>query len=335
MHTNTLKSLPLPIKNPQGVVISNTLYVGGGFTTSASKDAEVFVYQDSTDSWTSLPHFEKRLKTSALTCIGNKLVLLGGKEDMPSSDKGWGFATSNRVMVWDTEKNIWETPLPSMISPRVSPVVVSHNNYLIVAGGSPGNLDYRAELIDTSASTPRWVYSSNLPLVCNQKTSTVVSNTWYLLDTDKGDIYHMDMDTYISQSLNTPPGVESDHALKWSKLSHKPSEDVIPFRISTFGLQLVVFVREHGKTVMYLLEEDETWSVVIGQYLPITIDSALVMSRDSADALLVLGGESSAGYSSKAYEVTIKTMEEIQETKKGQRLKIRRPTATVFDMWTN
>ena len=307
------------MKSPQGTFVGNTLFISTGYTASSSISA----FDYSSNSWMSLPPLSKDLKSPAMTCMGNKLILLGGKEDQRKRSPIWGLTNTNRVQVWDLEKKSWESSLPCMLAPRVSPVVVRHSSYIIVAGGSPGNLDYRAELLDTSASPMHWMYSPNLPLPCRQNTSAVVGNTWYMLDTSNGIIYYIDLEVYIKQTLllkgDIPSVTTSTGKLGWHQLAHK-SSSTVPFKIASLGSQLAAFTEVNGKISMYLLQDDDSWSHVRGQAIPLTLSSALLLEKDNC--LWLLGGEHSAGYSDKTYTISLVTQDSLKEVKKRKSVKI-------------
>ncbi len=309
------------MKAPQGVFIGDSLFIGSGYTSSLDGSTNIYTCTDSSDSWTTLPPLSRELKLPALTSLGNKLVILGGKEPKPNF---WGSTCTNRVEVWDTEKRTWEeSSMPPMIAPRVSPVVVRHDSHIIVAGGNPGVLDFRAELLDTSASPMRWLQCPNLPLQCNSKTSAVVGNRWYLLDLSKGDILYTELDCYVDQTLCDQKVTSGRRAndLKWEKVPKKPSEDAIPFQLTAFGTHLIAFTNVRGKLFLHLLQDDSEWLVVGGHGLPLTISSAaLILSREEDDALLVLGGENSAEYSNKSYKVSFTTSTKLKEIKKKWRV---------------
>ena len=295
---------------------------------SSKTDAAIYAYSESSDSWVTLPPLSRALKSSSLTTIGKKLVLLGGKESQPKPGRvfKWEFSSTNRVASWDVETQSWESSLPSMIVPRVSPVVVRHDGYIIAAGGSKGSLDYRAELLDISSSPMHWVCSPNLPLPCYRNTSAVVGGMWYLLDSLKGDVLFIRLDTYVQQTLllkgSMPSNIMSTSASGWRKLAHKPSSAAVPFKIANLGSHLVAFSDVNGKLSLHMLQEDGTWSTIGGQQLPPSLASALVLSRGAAedDVLLVLGGENSVGFSDKTYKLSLKTQTELKENKRKQRV---------------
>ena len=327
------------MKNPQSVFVEDTLFVGGGYTESLT-DSDIFSNRGSIESWITLPPLSYAPQLPAFVTFGKKLILLGGKGSGEKDDQHWGYKPTNKVSVWNLENRSWEFTLPPMTTPRVSPVAFTYGCYIIAAGGSRGTLDYQAELLDTTdSSCMHWVCGPSLPVAaCHQNLSAVANGKWYLLDRILGDIFYVDVDAYIKQTLlmqsssSEPLGKE----LKWEKVPHKPTSlgsTVVPFRITSFKSQLAALAETHGKPVMYLLQEDYTWLMVVGQLLPVTASSANLLSKDSEGSMLMLGGETSTGFSSKIYEVSI-TTQEMNEIRWGERVRVRRPTATVLEMWS-
>lgn len=311
------------MKNPQGVFINDTLYLGGGFTGTTKTDTVIYSYNFTSDfrAWVLLPPPPEMLKWSALATFRNKLVLLGGKE----ISRTWQKIYTNKVAVWDVKTQVWDGSIPPMNVPRMSPVVINHSGCLIVAGGKKGSLDYQAEVLDTTATTLHWVCSPTLPLPCHKHTSTVAGSVWYLVDQLKGDVLYMDISAYVKQTISNTTRVhqsrDSSTSCGWKKLVNSPP--AIPFKISSVNSQLVAFSDNQGRLSLHMLQEDGIWSRVTGHQLPLILSTALVLNSEvECSVLLVLGGENSQGYSDKTHKLTLVSQAELREMKKNRHARI-------------
>jgi len=177
---NRWKPLPTPMKCPQGVLVGDSFYVGGGYTNSLKTDSTIYSYQLSSCSWVSLPTPPDSPKCSTLAKFENKLVLVGGRVLKPRHDgnSGTQLVYSKEVIMWDTEKKKWEVTA-SMKVARAFPVVVSHGGHILVGGGKHQQpIDLGTEILDPT--TGKWTLGPDLPAVCNPKHSAVVEGKWYI-----------------------------------------------------------------------------------------------------------------------------------------------------------
>ena len=156
----------------QAVVIGDNVYVGGGYSTTGSKEATMMVYSLHIESWRTLPPYE--IWRFGMAAVNKQLVLVGGCNNTSN-----GMAT-NVLGVWDEESQIWTHPLPEMPTSRYSPSAISYHNWLIVAGGKDkrGSRSKKVELLDTLSG--QWYEGSPLPNVCSGMSSAINGNMWYL-----------------------------------------------------------------------------------------------------------------------------------------------------------
>jgi len=310
------KSLPIPMKLPQGVVIGDSLFIGGGYTKFLGDNFKLYMYKNSLGSWVSLPPPPYvTTKLSGLASFENKLVVMGGKEmRLTPGDSGREYVHSNQVSTWNLEEECWESTLPAMSVGRVLPVVFAHGSYLIAGGGHRGVLEPQVEILDSN--TMQWKQGPDLPIQCHQKNSVVVQGTWYLLEECIGVIYYTEIETYIKYAFaKLSENTGTVFPAKWLKLPKLTfsQDNKKPFRLASLGSQLVACTEIHKRSVMYLLQHDNTWSMVIGQIFPLITPTALVLSIK--DTLLVMGGKKKSVFSDIAYQVTI-----IQEQAKDEQM---------------
>jgi hypothetical protein len=306
--------MPVATKNAVGLYHKEELLIGGGYTGSSRDDAIVHTYDPKFNIWNSLP--PAPLKWSALASLGDKIVLIGGKEvGKPKA------SYSNKLAVLDEQRKEWKFLDPPMYTARMSPVVHAHDGYLIVAGGSKGSLDYNMEIFDLRAR--KWTVASPLPHKCLRNTSTTIDGVWYLLNEDSGLIHCADMATIIqyhvsgssqrstaTSSQNTgmqrppvpkrgvPPllKVTSEELLVipnhmiWRPLETQPPAR--PFRITTIEGHLLALSLAKGAVSAHAYMEG-SWQY-IGK-LPFTVSTASV-AIDSLGQLFLFGGVGGCGH---------------------------------------
>lgn len=307
--------MPVAMKNAVGLYHKDELLIGGGYTGSSRDDAMVHTYDPNFNIWNTLP--PAPLKWSALASLGDKIVLIGGKEvGKPKVNY------SNKLAVLDEERKEWKFLDPPMYTARMSPVVHTHDGYLIVAGGSKGSLDYNMEIFDLRAR--RWTVASPLPYKCLRNTSTTIDGVWYLLNEDSGLIHCAEMATIIQHHISdsrprsattgsamqrppvpkrgVPPllKVTSEELLIipnheiWRPLETQPPTR--PFRITTTKGHLLALSLAKGAVSAHAYM-DGLWQYV-GK-LPFMVSTASV-AVDSLGQLFLFGGEGGCGrYSNK------------------------------------
>ena len=305
--------MPVAMKNAVGLYHKDELLIGGGYTGSSQNDATVHTYDSNFDIWSSLP--PAPLKWSALASLEDKVLLIGGKEvGKPRA------SYTNKLAVLDEGAKEWKFFNPPMQVARMSPVVHSHDGYLIVAGGSKGSLDYNVEIFDPA--TRRWTVGSPLPYKCFKHTSTTIDGVWYLLNEDSGQIYCADMPTIIQhtcgssqKSMKSPlvseisvpvhNEVVSDELtmlnhVTWKSIETQPPSK--PFRITSMEGHLLALSLVKGAVSAHAYM-DGSWQY-IGK-LPFTASTASI-AADSLGQLFLFGGEGGCGqYSCKVFKASL------------------------------
>ena len=324
LQWRSLADLPVARKNAVGLYYKDKLLVAGGYTGRSQDDAAVHTYDPNFDIWSPLP--SAPLKWSSLAAFEDKVLLIGGKE-VGKPRAGY----TNQLAVLDEGQKEWRTFYPPMQFARMSPVVHTHNGYLIVAGGSKGSLDYSFEIFDSR--TRKWTVASPLPHKCFRNTSTIVDGVWYLLREDSGQIYCVDVSTVIQHtyfsshksanaygsldstawtplaSENGVPvhddqvGVSCDaqNNVTWKRIGVQPP--LRPFRITSLEGHLLALSLTKGAVSAHIYV-DESWQHV-GK-LPFLVSTASVARADSLGQLFLFGGEGGCGhYSRKAFKASL------------------------------
>ena len=208
--------LPVITWDTQAVWLRDKIYIGGGRTsrTSSEDAAKLYSYSPSKHKWGAVSNHPVYL--FALTTYQFHLVLVGGVE---SSD---GSITNK---LWTLHENDeWKNVLPPMTIERACASAVSHEEHLLVAGGtcdvySPDPLD-SVEVYD--GNTGQWATAQPLPQPSWFMKSAVLNESWYLLGGYEQDeeVYFASLDLLIA-SYEASEALEASSV--WSKLPDVPS----------------------------------------------------------------------------------------------------------------
>ena len=162
--------LPWGMEYPHCVMVEEKLYIGGGY----SDDAHT-VCQYESDQWVRLGRYQY-WRYFAMAAVKKKLTLVGGRD--PST------GVTNEIAVWERKgvSHQWTHPYPPMPTPRHSPAVATHNQWLVVAGGvgdGYGNVLAAVDLLNTD--TRQWLSTTPLPVKCGHVTTAIVQDELYLV----------------------------------------------------------------------------------------------------------------------------------------------------------
>ena len=147
-----LADLPVPLVDSYVAVQHHKIYVTGD---SPVKDAlhQVYVYDINTDQWGQLPPSGHYYGIPHI--IGRKLVIVGGR--LSATKK-----RTNKVSTFDEDSQTWTSYYPDLLSVRSKLVVVSHLEYVIVAGGSkPTAEDDDTRVIQDDIEIFNWIENSH------------------------------------------------------------------------------------------------------------------------------------------------------------------------------
>ena len=143
-----LADLPAPLYRAYVAVHGHKIYVSGGISPVEIAKDQVYVYNINIDQWSQLPpsgHYN-----GVAHIIGDKLAIIGGRL----------FATkqrTNKVSTFDDGTQTWISYYPDLLSSRSMPGVVSHQEYVIVAGGRPRG----ADTIQDDIEVLNWIENSH------------------------------------------------------------------------------------------------------------------------------------------------------------------------------
>ena len=152
-------------------MVEEKLYIGGGYAYSDDDARTVWQYES--DQWVRLERYQ--CWWFAMAAVKKKLTLVGGRD--PST-----WRVTNEIAVWERKgvSHQWTHPYPPMPTPRRSPAVATHNQWLVVAGGVSGGNDLAAvDLLNTD--TRQWLSTTPLPVKCSHVTTAIVQDQLYLV----------------------------------------------------------------------------------------------------------------------------------------------------------
>ena len=215
--------------NPCLVVANGNVYCGGGYADSPDDKEKVSVYSFYKYKWRVLVQYDYHYFSMLLH--NSRLVLVGGCGKP-------GHTKTNILSVWDFTHNQLQCDIyPPMKTACSSPSVVSHNQWIVAAGGYE-NETYtaRVEILNTVALQWYQAVSSPLPGPRNGITTAVIGATCYLLGgygLHKGmatkEVSYINLDLLIGQVLSEHNSDQTTASLSlWKTLSAN-----IPLKWST------------------------------------------------------------------------------------------------------
>ena len=169
-----LADLPTPLYGAYVAVHGHKIYVTGGNSPVVIAKHQVYVYNINTDQWGQLPPSGHYYGVPHI--IGGKLVIIGG---YLSATDNW----TNEVSTFDDGAQTWMSYYPDLLSIRNLPGVVSHQEYVIVAGGSPRGTDTTQDDIEVLnwMENSRWRRASiKLPVPMYEFTP-IISDDYLLI----------------------------------------------------------------------------------------------------------------------------------------------------------
>ena len=174
----------------------------------------VYVYDINNNQWDRLP--PPGQSQGVLEIINSKLTVIGG----------WDNTTKKRTNKVTTYNNSWSNEYPNLLKARVRPGVLTHLDYVIVAGGGLDDNTYSddIELLNSKQSS-HWVIARIKLLEAMRLPSLTISNdTLYIVGyarangTRANAAYEVSVDMVISSAAQ----LTSNQTAHWTKLPSAP-----------------------------------------------------------------------------------------------------------------
>ena len=125
-----LANLPAKLFSPYVAMQDQIIYVAGHHSPVAEAEEQVYAYDISTDHWSQLSTPGQYYSIPQI--IGGRLSIIGGR--LSDTRK-----ITNKVVTFNKATNKWISYHPNLLSARSKPGVVTHQEYVIVAGGATGD----------------------------------------------------------------------------------------------------------------------------------------------------------------------------------------------------
>ena len=269
--------LPSPMYAISAVLHDKKVYIMAGDSPDNDTYYHVYCYNITTDQWEQLPppgHYMGRLQV-----IDGKLTVIGGRDNATKK-------VTNKVTTYIN--NGWTDHFPSLLRARIKPGVVSHSEYVIVAGGKRD--DDTIEILNTTQPShwimtsillpkPMWyifpTISDNMIVIVGYSKSTGRTNRVYQLPVD------IITSSTTSQATNNQP-------VQWMELPSAPHYHTITIPNSHPPVIMGGIVQGVPTSDVAMLDESTNkWNTVSSLSSP--RDSVAVVPIDS-DTILVLGG---------------------------------------------
>ena len=271
--------LPSPMYAISAVQHDKKVYIMAGEAPDNDKLYQVYCYNVETDQWGQLPppgHCKGRVQI-----IDSKLTVIGGWDNVTNK-------ASKKVSTYIN--NIWTDHFPNLLRARGKPGVVSHSDYVIVAGGmrDEDTINDDIEVLNTTQSS-QWMMTSVLlpqPMWAIYPTISDYSIliVGYTSDLTYSTAYQLPVDVIIS---STTQQATSDHPVQWMKLPSAPHHNTRtipnshpPVIMGGRDLQCI-------PTSDVAILDDKKWIEVASLSSP-RFNNAVVPI--TSDTILVLGG---------------------------------------------
>lgn len=175
MKWTDLADLPVPLVDAYVAVQDTKIYVTGDSPVEEAIH-EVYVYDIDTDCWDSLQPPGHYLGIPQV--VGGKLAIFGGRQSDTKQ-------RTNKVSTFDETTRKWISHYPNLLSIRSKPGVVTHLEYVIVAGGDKGEgkstTQDDIEILNWIENT-HWIkVSTCLPMPMFGIKATIANNHMYIV----------------------------------------------------------------------------------------------------------------------------------------------------------
>ncbi len=289
------RNMPFGMGGPvQSVVIDDVVYVGGGYADQNDVRRECTVIRFKRGHWTKLPQYKTRF--FAMTSYANQLVLVGGRDSK----------TSKMLGVFDSDN--WTYPFPPMNNARESSTAVSHNNYIIVAGGI-SQRDWQTFTIEVlDVDSKKWYDAQSPPTPRTELKSQLIENTLYLMggfekihSTIK-IVHYVDLDDLIAKAI-----ADEDEATPtlWQTTKETPLTLSAPLSVRGFLLAIGGLCDDFtASPLIYFYQPDTMTWVKLGRFPSARYNcTCAVLNR--GEIIIAGGGDTTSLYNNKVDRMII------------------------------
>ena len=276
----------------QCVLLQNTIYLGGGYTSSLESDASLFISSTDLNSWSQVT---TPTRYYGLTTYHSQVVLVGGVEP----DTGM---ITNKLWTLKGGTN-WQPSLPPMPTSRygLSALNTGSPECLVVSGGADSGRD-EVNVVEILKDN-EWSSVQPLPKACSSLKSTLHKGRLYLMGGLKQgpSVFHCKLESLLNEDHTQ----EMSHSSGlWSELQihlERSSPSSFANQLISTGGHLSNAVR--SSEICAYSPHTLSW-LHVGN-LPIELVSTATIVLPTGE-LVVLGGWGSSGYSNRVFKASLK-----------------------------
>ena len=310
MKWTELASLPVPLSEVYAAFSDHRIYVTGCKSPFEDAVHQVFVYDCPTNKWYRLPPSGHYYGIPHI--IGGKLAIIGGRLTETSQ-------RTNKVSTFDKVTHKWTSYYPDMQTVRSRPGVVTHLEYVIVAGGmiDDHKCSNEIEILNWIENCPWTKVSTLLPFPMYAFTPVVYNEYFYIVGFSNSEMYHS-RESYIIP-VEKLLSLFTKRSSSWNKLSQ--CSHVCSSLAPGLSTPLVIggHIFDHNQKVsthkIYLYGSNKEWKPVGKLSSPRSQTAVISISNHS---IVVIGGSAYMGVAGNQVEslatVELGQVELIHET---------------------
>ena len=303
--------LPIKLSFLKSTMINGKVYCGGGQTDDDDEDDEhmyiVYCYDPSQDNWTTLPPLP--VCYFGLGQVNGELVAVGGVKN--SNEE----RVTNEVFTYSVPLSQWMQRIPSMLTARYSPGVLSLQSALVVAGGDTSNREYTDAVEIFKADTSQWYRTDPLPTACCFISLVIICNTCYALGgymrpSDFNQTFCCSVDDLFRNAVPADQTPSSGSGLSaWKTLAntptYQPSATMLAGNLIAIGGKVGSEVKSNKKEVYMFSPPTNSWIYISDLPEPRSYAAVAVLSSTE---ILVIGGRCDGRNVNSTYKGTLQTL---------------------------
>ena len=207
--------LPSPLYAASVALHDNKVYTMAGAAPDRETYNYVYVYDINSNQWDRLPPPGQR--KGILQIINSKLTVIGG----------WDNTTKKRTnKVTTYNNNSWSNEYPNLLKARDMPSVLTHLDYVIVAGGALDDNTFSddIELLNYKQSSHWVIARMKLPEAMRLPSLTISDNTLYIVgySRDTGNRTNATYAVSVDMITSLAAQLTSSQTAHWTKLPPAP-----------------------------------------------------------------------------------------------------------------
>ena len=169
----------------QAVTIKDYVYFGSGTTTITESETvryKIYKYDITGDKWSPITHCP--VIGFGMINYENHLTLVGGAYESHSESDNTPYALTGDVYVYDDKYTSCKKLLPSMLTARLLPSVLTYGSTIVACGGIV--LDEKQDVCVSTVEvysnlTSQWYTAESLPFACIGMTFASIQDNCYFL----------------------------------------------------------------------------------------------------------------------------------------------------------